>query len=69
MDGSGRVDVDVNSDLVRRLSGVKDSRGKIGIFSRGANIYNGGSKAAHKGGGVQYGRPRKEAIERRMRRR
>ena len=69
MGGDRGVDAGMNADLVRRLSGVKDSRGKIGIFSRGANIYNGGSKAAHKGGGVQYGRPRKEAIERRMRRR
>jgi hypothetical protein len=69
MGGDRGVDADMNADLMRRLSGVKDSRGKIGIFSRGANIYNGGSKAAHQGGGVQFGRPRKEAIERRMRRR
>lgn len=59
----------MNGSLLRRLSGEKDSRGKIGIFSRGKNIYRGGSRSAHSGGGIQYGRPKKEALERRMRRR
>ena len=35
-----------------------DSRSTQGILSRGKNIYNGGSNAAHRGGGPQYGRPR-----------
>lgn len=48
------------------LPGVKDSRGPVGIFSRGKNVYNGSSKAAHSGGGVQFGRPSKNAIRRRM---
>lgn len=59
----------MNTALLRRLSGVKDSRGKIGMFSRGKNVYNGVSSAAHKGGGIQFGRPKKAALERRMRRR
>jgi len=36
----------------------QDARGPVGILSRGANIYNSGSNAAHMGGGPQYGRPR-----------
>lgn len=39
--------------------GVKDPRGIQGIFSRGANVYNGGTSSAHSGGGKQFGRPRK----------
>lgn len=30
----------------RRLAGEQDSRGRVGIMSRGANVYNGGSNAA-----------------------
>lgn len=41
----------------RRLQGLQDSRSRIGILSRGKNIYNGTSYAAHSGGGPQYGRP------------
>lgn len=36
---------------------MKDSRGPVGILSRGKPIYNGGSNAAHMGGGPQFGRP------------
>lgn len=43
--------------LERRLSGVQDHRSMVGILSRGKNIYNGGSSAAHRGGGPQFGRP------------
>ena len=53
--------------LLKRLAGIKDSRGPVGIYSRGANVYPRGSHA-HSGGGYQYGRPRKTAIQRRMRR-
>ena len=42
---------------VTKLQGLKDSRGPVGILSRGKNIYNGGSGAAHSGGGPQFGRP------------
>lgn len=48
------------------VMGIVDGRSKTGIFSRGANVYNGVSKAAHKGGGPQFGRPKKKAIVRRL---
>lgn len=38
---------------------MEDSRGPRGIFSRGANVYNGTSLSAHSGGGPQFGRPKK----------
>jgi hypothetical protein len=41
---------------IQTLQGLKDSRGPQGILSRGANVYNGGSLAAQRGGGLQYGR-------------
>lgn len=53
---------------MRRLMGLKDARGKVGMYSRGKNVYRGGTHAAHAGGGVRYGRPPKEALARRMRR-
>jgi len=34
--------------LVRRLSGFEDSRSKKAIYSRGKNIYKGGSYKARK---------------------
>lgn len=43
--------------IERRLRGQKDSRSTQGIMSRGANVYNGGSNAAQRGGGSQFGRP------------
>lgn len=58
----------MNEALLRRLMGIKDARGKVGIYSRGKNVYRGGSNAAHAGGGVQYGRPTNEALARRVRR-
>lgn len=48
--------------IERRLTGVQDSRGPVGIAARGANIYRGGSSAAHSGGGAQYGRPRTNPV-------
>lgn len=56
-------------ELMRLLSGMKDSRGPQGIAARGANIYNGTSNAAHRGGGPQFGRPRNippEVLQRRL---
>lgn len=58
--------------LHRRLLGQKDPRGPVGMFSRGKNIYAGGSHKAHQGGGTQFGRPRQVtqgAIQRRLKRR
>lgn len=42
---------------LRELAGMKDARGPQGIMARGANVYGGGSMAAQKGGGQQFGRP------------
>lgn len=58
----------------RRLLGTVDPRGTAGILSRGRNVYPGGATAAHRGGGLQYGRPKgtrdaepmKSAINRRL---
>lgn len=47
----------MNDAIQRRLTGQGDSRGSAGILSRGPNVYNGGSNAAHSGGGPQFGRP------------
>jgi hypothetical protein len=48
---------------MKALQGVPDSRGLQGILSRGKNVYNSTSTAAHMGGGMQFGRP---AIQRRI---
>lgn len=58
----------------RRLMGTVDPRGTAGILSRGRNIYPGGATSAHRGGGLQFGRPKgtkdmeplKSAINRRL---
>lgn len=47
----------VDTSLQKKLLGQQDSRGPVGILSRGANVYNGASMAAHSGGGSQFGRP------------
>lgn len=47
----------MNDAIQRRLTGQPDARGPAGIMSRGSNVYNGGSSAAHSGGGPQFGRP------------
>ena len=64
------ADLSTIQALVKRLSGVKDPRGPVGILGRGKNIYNTTSHAAHKGGGSQYGRPKgsgkKQAAIRRL---
>lgn len=44
---------------MKELHGLPDSRGPVGQFARGKPVYLGGSNAAHRGGGPQYGRPRK----------
>lgn len=49
--------------LQRRLKGIQDSRGPVGILARGKNIYNGASTAAHSGGGAQFGRPRTNQVD------
>lgn len=53
--------------LIATLQGQKDSRGLTGIMARGTNVYKGGVSRAQSGGGSQYGRPTKEAIQRRLR--
>lgn len=58
-------------NVLQKLRGLHDARSSRGILARGKNVYNGGSSAAHRGGGNQYGRPKKgsykEAAMRRMR--
>jgi hypothetical protein len=53
---------------VQSLNGIKDPRGPVGILSRGANVYNQGTLAAHSGPGYpgQYGRPPQNAVQRRL---
>lgn len=52
----------LDGQMLKRLNGEQDSRSMIGMLSRGKNIYNGGSKAAHSGGGAQFGRPKENLI-------
>ena len=42
----------------KKLMGLQDAKGMRGILSRGKNVYNSTSNAAHSGGGIQYGRPK-----------
>ncbi len=51
-----------NNDYVKRILGQDDPRSMVGKLARGSNVYNGGSSAAHSGGGLQYGRPKKNPI-------
>jgi len=65
------ADTGVLEAILKRIqanSGLQDSRGPVGMFSRGKNVYDSTSLAAQKGGGMQYGRynPLQEAIQRRM---
>lgn len=52
--------------LQKVLQGHKDSRSLRGRITRGNNVYRGASLAAHRGGGIQFGRPSKAAIKRRL---
>lgn len=52
--------------LKKRQLGVRDSRGIVGILSRGKNVYRGGTPNAHSGGGPQFGRPSKDTVLRRL---
>jgi hypothetical protein len=56
----------VNDSILKRVYGLVDARSRQGIYSRGKNVYRGGSAQAHKGGGKQFGRPKKSAIARRI---
>lgn len=56
MPGANTSVLDAILKQVQTLNGLKDPRSTEGIFSRGANVYNGGSLAAQRGGGLQYGR-------------
>ncbi len=50
----------------KRMSGIKDPRGRVGIFARGKVVYGGGSTAAHHKTGYGMGRPPNGALSRRM---
>jgi hypothetical protein len=43
--------------IQRRLRGIHEPAGMVGILGRGRNVYGGGSNVAHSGGGPQFGRP------------
>ncbi len=43
--------------LMKKMQGITDSRGMLGQFSRGNNVYNGGMPNAQSGGGAQFGPP------------
>lgn len=58
----------MDDSFLKEIYGGKNSNGKIGMLARGKNIYDSTSGAAHKGGGSQYGRPKKKAIARRLKR-
>lgn len=44
--------------IQRRLRGIQDPRGKVGMFGRGKPVFRGGATSPHSGGGPQYGRPK-----------
>lgn len=50
------------NDALLKVLGIPDSRSLTGILSRGANVYKGASMSAHRGGGPQFGRPKKNQI-------
>jgi len=43
--------------LMKKMQGMVDSRGMLGQFSRGNNVYSGGLPNAQAGGGAQFGPP------------
>lgn len=47
---------DPREDIMKKLQGIKDSRGPVGQLARGNNVYPGGN-AARTGGGPGIGRP------------
>lgn len=49
-------DVVGGEGVLKRLQGIKDSRGPVGQFARGNNMYPGGAQA-RTGGGPDIGRP------------
>lgn len=53
---------------IKILQGHHDARSLRGRMARGNNVYKGTSQAAHRGGGIQFGRPKKAAISRRLNR-
>ncbi len=44
-------------DVLKRLQGIKDSRGLVGEMARGKNMYPGGNNAHSGPGGPEMGRP------------
>lgn len=53
---AGNTDQDKQA-LMQRLQGMVDSRGMLGQFSRGNNVYNATAPQAQMGGGPQFGPP------------
>lgn len=44
-------------DVLKKLAGIKDSRGIVGEMARGKNMYPGGNAAQSGPGGPDMGRP------------
>lgn len=49
--------VNPEEEVMKRLQGIKDSRGPVGMFARGKNMYPGGNAAQEGPGGPDMGRP------------
>ena len=48
---------DPMAEVAKRMQGLKDSRGTVGIMARGKNMYPGGNAAQSGPGGPDMGRP------------
>lgn len=49
--------VDPMEEVAKRMQGLKDSRGPVGIMARGKNMYPAGNNAQSGPGGPDMGRP------------
>lgn len=49
--------VDPIEEVAKRMQGLKDSRGPVGMLARGKNMYPGGNNAHSGPGGPDMGRP------------
>lgn len=52
----------INPELLKRLQGIGPAHGQQANMARGAPIYNGGSMAAHQGGGINYPSQRRPPV-------
>jgi hypothetical protein len=56
-----------NDGVMKALMGIQNANSMRAMFSRGKNVYPGGSNAAQSGpGGLQMGRPSNNAVRRRI---